>query len=112
MLKELFNLKLLLSQDGYTQEQIDKILEDEEKKYKHLVEKSLCRLYCFGEKGKSPLYLVPWCFDKIKQFRKERQVFEYWISAMENRHNTFKNDKMMAFVRWRDFKMKRNRELE
>jgi hypothetical protein len=72
MIREVHNLKLLLVKDGFTDEEIKKIIGEDDKRYKNYMEKSLCRLYCHGEKGRSALYLVPWCFDKIKQFKKER----------------------------------------
>lgn len=59
-------LKEKLRDDGYVNEEIDKIIIDDNKNYKEQVERTLNRLLLFGEAqdGVSKLYVLPWCIDK------------------------------------------------
>jgi len=95
-------LKRRLREDGYTDEEIDKIIADDNKKYKDGVERALCRLFTFGEgvQGSSKLYLMPWCIDKWRRFVKERKAFKYWLSYLENRNYPEKKNLRWAFERW------------
>ena len=82
--KEIFNMREMLKNDGFPDERIDQILGETEARYKNLVEKVSCRLYTYGEKGRSALWLVPWCFDKIRKFKQERQCFKYYNEIVNN----------------------------
>ena len=42
------NLTYHLVEDGYTLLEVNKIIDDNNNKFKALTEKSLCRLYCYG----------------------------------------------------------------
>lgn len=65
------NLIYHLIEDGYTVQECTKIVNDNNERFKSLTEKSLCRLYCSGQE-ENHMKLLPWCFDKLKQFKKER----------------------------------------
>lgn len=65
------NLMYHLIDDGYTLLECNEIVDKDNQKFKALVEKSLCRLYCSGAE-ENHMKLLPWCFDKLLQFKKER----------------------------------------
>ena len=48
----------------------------------------------------SNLYVLPWCIDKWRKYVKERKTFKYWMSYLENFHDTDKRNKRWAFERW------------
>ena len=95
-------LKGMLLRDGYTEDEIEKILKHNNKRSKEITERALCRLFTYGEgvQGNSKLYLLPWCIDKWRKFVKERKAFKYWISYLENRSRPAIHDKRVAFEKW------------
>ena len=93
-------LRGMLEKDGYTEEEVEKIVAMDNKRYRDLTERALCRLFTYGEgrAGQSNLFLLPWCIDKWRQYVKERKVFKYWISYLEQRRN--RNEMKEAFEAW------------
>ena len=89
----------MLKEEGYTSEEIKKIIQRNDDRYKTLTERALCRLFCQGS-GDNAVSLLPWCFDKIRQFVKERKVYGYWISYLELRNNPDKASLKSAFAKW------------
>lgn len=71
ILRDKKNLIYHLINDGYTIEECNKIVDDNNERFKSLTEKSLCRLYCAGQE-ENHMKLLPYCFDKLLQFKKER----------------------------------------
>jgi len=95
-------MKDLLTEERYEPEEIAAIIKADDERYQGKVESTLCRLYCYGERNnhKSALYLLPWCFDKLKKFKKERQVMGYWVKRL----NDISNSQMSvssAFEKWK-----------
>jgi hypothetical protein len=105
------NLIYHLVDDGYTLEECNKIVDNNNERFKNLTEKSLCRLYCAGSE-ENPVKLLPWCFDKLLQFKKERQSYGYWFNLLELRSNMHKTDLMFAFEKWRMVRGNRCKALE
>lgn len=97
--QEIMNLSAMLREEGYTQDEINKIIQKNDERYKNLTERALCRLFCQGS-GDNAVALLPWCFDKIKQFAKERKVYKYWIGYLEVLHNPDKASLKSAFAKW------------
>ena len=56
---------------------IKKILDENEKNYKAQVDKSLKRFKIFGDmlSGESDDWLLPFCMDKLKNFVKKKKDF-------------------------------------
>lgn len=80
------NMKMLLLEDEfYTPEEVKSIIDEDDANYKGITEKTLCRLYTFGEgKAKrSDLWLLPWCIDKWRHFVKERKAVKFWLRYLE-----------------------------
>ena len=77
LFQEVQNLKQLLKDKRiYTEEELKEMLQQNEDKYENTIEKSVIRLMLFGD-GKNKVnddWLKPWCFDKWKQFLKEKKV--------------------------------------
>lgn len=92
----------MLLRDGYTEEEIDKILKDDNIKFKETTERALCRLFTYGEgvQGQSKLYLLPWCIDKWRRYVKERKAFKYWLDYLENWNNVERSKTRKAFEKW------------
>ena len=86
----------MLKKDGLTSSEIEKIQEESNKKYKTLVEKSLCRMLC---KQGDDLYLLPSCLDKWKRYTQIRKLWRRYLDLAESRWsgNTNKADKLWAF---------------
>lgn len=83
--REISNLKVLLLEDGYTPKEITDILDQEDNKYRATIEKTLCRLYLWNLRDKGVgMHLLPFCFDKIKFFVRERKIMRYWITRLNN----------------------------
>lgn len=105
LLKQKSRVKVLkekLREEGYTGEEIDKIIADDNLHYKQQVERALCRLFTFGEgvQGHSKLHLLPWCIDKWRRYVKERKAFKYWLGYLESRTDPDRNNIRWAFERW------------
>lgn len=100
--RDVKNLRSFLLTEGYLPEEIKQMIDDDNQAYLEKAEKVLCRWYCYGEKGKSPLWLLPWCFEKIKKFKTERKVYKYWIGRLENIASVHRVDMRVAFERWKD----------
>jgi hypothetical protein len=86
--RDILNMKLLLTDDEfYTPEEVKGIIDEDNANYKGQTEKTLCRLYTFGEgnANKSDLFLLPWCIDKWRLFVKERKAFKFWLRFMEKK---------------------------
>lgn len=105
------NLVYHLVDDGYTLLECNKIIDDNNERFKALTEKSLCRLYCSGA-TENATKLLPWCFDKLLQFKKERKSYGYWFNLLELRSNMHKTDLMFAFEKWRMVRGNRTKLLE
>ena len=70
--------------------------------YLETIEKSMCRLFVYGDgkKGQTDLILLPWCIDKWRKFVRERKAFKYWIIFFEHREQPVKWQKKCAFFQW------------
>lgn len=101
--KEIKNYKDLLLQDGFTDKEIADIIAKDDQKYLNIVERALCRLYLQNQKSKAiGMNLVPFCFDKLRKFQKERKVYRYYIKKM-NHIIERKANLREGFVRWMSF---------
>ena len=91
-----------MREDGYVDEDIEKVIADDNKHYKEQIERSLNRLLLYGEgqDGHSKLYILPWCIDKWRRYVKERKAFKYWLSYLENYRDPEKRNQRWAFERW------------
>lgn len=48
-----------------------------------MIEKTLCRIYLFKLRDKKiGMHLLPFCFDKLKLFMKERKLYRYWFNQV------------------------------
>lgn len=57
-------------------------------------------------------WLKPYCFNKLKQYVKERKVYSYHFKQMDKYYNPNKSDLAMAFDFWRAATRKMNALLE
>ena len=98
MREENLNLIKMLKKDGMTNAEIEQVQEDSEKKYKGLVEKSLCRMLC---KQGEDLYLLPSCLDRWKKYTQIRKIWRRYLDFAEARMagDFTKADKLWAFKR-------------
>ena len=90
------NLIKMLKDDGLTNGEIEKIQEESNKKYKTLVEKSLCRMLC---KQGDDLYLLPSSLDRWKKYTQIRKLWRRHLEFAESRMcgDTSRADKLWAF---------------
>ena len=94
------NLIKMLKLDGLTGSEIQQVQEASEKKYKTLVEKSLCRMLCKQGEG---LYLLPTSLDKWKKYTAMRKLWKRYLGFAESRMagDFTKADLLWAFERLR-----------
>jgi len=70
--KEVYNLKLKLKEEGIPLEQVNGMVEEESRRKKELLQKGIGRLLCFNDDK----YLLPWCFDRLRQYMRVRKQFK------------------------------------
>jgi hypothetical protein len=94
----MINLIKLLEKEGIEKEKINKIIEKSKTKDLRLIEKSVCRLFCYKDKE---LYLMPLCIDKWKTWVQHRKMFKYWLNFLNKRVDERTCDVFYAFRKWK-----------
>ena len=82
------NMKTLMTDtDFWTPEEVKEVVQNDNTAYKSVSEKTLCRLYTFGEglEKKSNLWMLPKCIDKWRKFVKERKALKFWFRYFEKK---------------------------
>lgn len=76
---------LLIDTERYTPEEVGVILKANDKSYKNQAERVLCRLFInnAAKSDGSPLWLMPWCIDRLKQYVRDKKAYRFWIKYLE-----------------------------
>lgn len=99
------NLKrMLLENKVCTKDELKKLLSRDNRRYRKVVEKTLCRMLVHGDavQGENVEWIKPWCLDKWKQLVKERKSYRFWLNHMNTLLESRKTaTQKQAFDRWK-----------
>jgi hypothetical protein len=105
----LFNLKQFSERDGIPKDKVSTLLQTNQRQSIRLIEKSVCRLFCYKDQE---LYLMPLCLDRWKQWVQHRKAFRYWLDYLNKRVDPQLCDIFSAFRKWKMLDSERKKALE
>lgn len=61
------------------------------------MEKTICRMFCYND----DLYILPWSFDRWREWVNMRKLYRYWLDYLNKRASMMISDKAHAFHKWK-----------
>lgn len=104
---ELRNIKDLMKNEGYDEEDTGKALSQHDQHKRYLMLKAVKRMQHFN----SEMYAKPKMFDIWKRYVQVKRLYRYWLQFVEKRAKIVKSDLHYVFDKWKRFHPVRHNEL-
>jgi hypothetical protein len=107
--REIENLKEFMAQEGYREDEVDKIVSGIDKNNKHLMEKYMRRMRLMIDGDRK---LLPIVWNRWRQYVAMRKLIRYHLKHCQNMvHSDHKAELKIAFERWRRHQKPLERDL-
>lgn len=93
-------LILLCKEEGFSALKVQKIINKTKLKATGTYMKIVSRLLC---NGNDKLKVMPYCFERWRQWLKYRKILKYWLQYTQNYLDPWRRELAQAFKTWKTY---------